>query len=182
MKRLFFLTFTLIVLLLPSKVWTQNIIYSNNINSASVSDWTLSGVSCNGQLIFAKEGSYAIMPALPAGATNMQVAVKMAWADYIRLYTSPDGKTYTDQGFFAHSTNVETMSKSMPDGTRYVKFEAKRGEPTLHPDILSMIELARSKNIDYVMLNTNGLRIAEDSNFVEQLSRYKGGFEVYLQF
>ncbi|MDR1729852.1 MAG: radical SAM protein [Prevotellaceae bacterium] len=55
------------------------------------------------------------------------------------------------------------------------------GEPALHPDILPMIELARSKNIDYVMLNTNGLRIAEDRDFVEQLSRYKGGFEVYLQ-
>jgi len=56
------------------------------------------------------------------------------------------------------------------------------GEPTLHPNILSMIESARSKNIDYVMLNTNGLRIAEDRNFVEQLSRFKGGFEIYLQF
>jgi uncharacterized radical SAM superfamily Fe-S cluster-containing enzyme len=56
------------------------------------------------------------------------------------------------------------------------------GEPTLHPDILSMIELARTKNIDYVMLNTNGLRIVEDLEFVESLSRFKGGFEVYLQF
>jgi uncharacterized radical SAM superfamily Fe-S cluster-containing enzyme len=55
------------------------------------------------------------------------------------------------------------------------------GEPTLHPDILSMIEMARTKNIDYVMLNTNGLRIAEDTDFVECLSRFKGGFEIYLQ-
>ncbi len=56
------------------------------------------------------------------------------------------------------------------------------GEPTLHPDIIQIIELARTKNIAYVMLNTNGLRIAEDIQFVDQLSRFKGGFEVYLQF
>jgi 7,8-dihydro-6-hydroxymethylpterin dimethyltransferase len=56
------------------------------------------------------------------------------------------------------------------------------GEPTLHPDIIKFIELARTKNIDYIMLNTNGLRIAEDTDFVKELSRFKGGFEVYLQF
>jgi 7,8-dihydro-6-hydroxymethylpterin dimethyltransferase len=56
------------------------------------------------------------------------------------------------------------------------------GEPTLHPDILKFIELSRTKNIGYVMLNTNGLRIAEDMKFVKELSRFKGGFEVYLQF
>lgn len=56
------------------------------------------------------------------------------------------------------------------------------GEPTLHPEIIPFIELARTKNISYVMLNTNGLRIAEDLEFVRELSRFKGGFEVYLQF
>lgn len=56
------------------------------------------------------------------------------------------------------------------------------GEPTLHPQILDFILLARSKNIDYVMLNTNGIRIAEDTDFVKELSKLKGGFEVYLQF
>ncbi len=56
------------------------------------------------------------------------------------------------------------------------------GEPTLHPDIIKFIETARTKNIGYVMLNTNGIRIAEDLEFVKSLSRFKGGFEVYLQF
>lgn len=56
------------------------------------------------------------------------------------------------------------------------------GEPSLHPEIIKFIHLARSKNIGYVMLNTNGLRIAEDIDFVKELSQFKGGFEVYLQF
>jgi 7,8-dihydro-6-hydroxymethylpterin dimethyltransferase len=56
------------------------------------------------------------------------------------------------------------------------------GEPTTHPQIIDIIKLARGKKIKYVMLNTNGLRIAADENFVKELSQFVGGFEVYLQF
>ncbi len=56
------------------------------------------------------------------------------------------------------------------------------GEPTTHPEIIKIIELARTRNIRYVMLNTNGIRIGEDENFVKELSKFKGKFEVYLQF
>lgn len=56
------------------------------------------------------------------------------------------------------------------------------GEPTTHPQIIDIIKLARTKNIKYVMLNTNGLRIANDENFVKELGQFVGGFEIYLQF
>jgi hypothetical protein len=56
------------------------------------------------------------------------------------------------------------------------------GEPTTHPQIIDIIKLARQKNIKYVMLNTNGLRIAKDESFAKELSQFVGGFEVYLQF
>ena len=56
------------------------------------------------------------------------------------------------------------------------------GEPTIHPDIVEILKLAKSKPIRHVMLNTNGIRIARDKAFVEELSRLKPGFEVYLQF
>lgn len=55
------------------------------------------------------------------------------------------------------------------------------GEPALHPRILDIIELARKK-AKYVMLNTNGLRLAEDENFARELGRFAGGFELYFQF
>lgn len=56
------------------------------------------------------------------------------------------------------------------------------GEPTTHPDIIEIIKIARTKKIGYVMLNTNGIRIAEDEKFVKELSQFQGKFEVYLQF
>jgi len=56
------------------------------------------------------------------------------------------------------------------------------GEPTLHPKIVDIIKLARSKKIKYILLNTNGLRLAKDEKLAEELGRFKGGFEIYLQF
>lgn len=56
------------------------------------------------------------------------------------------------------------------------------GEPTMHPQIIDIIKLARSKPIKYILLNTNGLRIAKDEAFAEELGQFKGGFEIYLQF
>ena len=55
------------------------------------------------------------------------------------------------------------------------------GEPTTHPDIIEIIKRAREK-VKYVMLNTNGLRIADDEDFVKELSQFVGRFEIYLQF
>jgi uncharacterized radical SAM superfamily Fe-S cluster-containing enzyme len=56
------------------------------------------------------------------------------------------------------------------------------GEPTLHPQIVEILKLAKSKPIRHVMLNTNGIRIARDRAFVDELAGLKPGFEVYLQF
>jgi uncharacterized radical SAM superfamily Fe-S cluster-containing enzyme len=56
------------------------------------------------------------------------------------------------------------------------------GEPTLHPQIRDILDYARSTSLAYVMLNTNGLRLAADEPFVEALARMVGKFEVYLQF
>ncbi len=56
------------------------------------------------------------------------------------------------------------------------------GEPTLHPQFFEVLALARSKPIRHVMINTNGLRIAQEPDFVAKLAEQKRGFEVYLQF
>lgn len=56
------------------------------------------------------------------------------------------------------------------------------GEPSLHPQILDIIGAARRRPIRHVMLNTNGLRLASDPDFVAALAEMKRGFEVYLQF
>ncbi len=56
------------------------------------------------------------------------------------------------------------------------------GEPTIHPDIVAIVDLARQRPIRHVMINTNGLRIAADADFVRQLAERKKGLEIYLQF
>jgi uncharacterized radical SAM superfamily Fe-S cluster-containing enzyme len=54
------------------------------------------------------------------------------------------------------------------------------GEPTIHPQILDILAAAKARDIRHVMLNTNGLRIAQEPGFVEQLAQYNP--TVYLQF
>lgn len=56
------------------------------------------------------------------------------------------------------------------------------GEPTIHPQILEILRAARARPIRHIMLNTNGIRIANDPDFVADLAEMKRGFEVYLQF
>ncbi|MFC1747840.1 radical SAM protein [Pseudomonadota bacterium] len=56
------------------------------------------------------------------------------------------------------------------------------GEPTLHPGIIAILTRLKESPIRHLMLNTNGLRIANDPDFVTELAKIKTGFEVYLQF
>jgi 7,8-dihydro-6-hydroxymethylpterin dimethyltransferase len=56
------------------------------------------------------------------------------------------------------------------------------GEPTIHPQFFEILDLAKTKPIRHLMLNTNGIRIAKDINFVEKLATYMPDFEIYLQF
>ena len=54
------------------------------------------------------------------------------------------------------------------------------GEPSIHPEILEMLAAAKSRGIELVMLNTNGIRLARDPRFAPALAEL--GVHVYLQF
>ena len=56
------------------------------------------------------------------------------------------------------------------------------GEPTIHPDFFAVLDLAKARPIKHLMLNTNGVRIANDPAFAARLKDYLPGFEVYLQW
>ncbi len=56
------------------------------------------------------------------------------------------------------------------------------GEPTLHPEFFAILDAIKRRPIRHVMINTNGLRIAQDPDFVARLAGYMPGIEVYLQF
>ena len=70
---------------------------------------------------------------------------------------------------------------------RYVELEGdpevvqfSGGEPTIHPDILAMVQAAKDRNIANVMINTNGLRIAQDDAFLARLNELRPS--IYFQF
>ncbi|MDR2220730.1 MAG: radical SAM protein [Methylobacillus sp.] len=56
------------------------------------------------------------------------------------------------------------------------------GEPTLHPQFFDILDAAKRRPIKHLMVNTNGLRIAQEPEFAERLASYMPGFEIYLQF
>src|SRR3954469_11368829 len=56
------------------------------------------------------------------------------------------------------------------------------GEPTVHPNFFEIVEMAKARPIRHLMLNTNGVRIAQEEEFARRLADYKEDFEVYLQF
>lgn len=66
------------------------------------------------------------------------------------------------------------------------------GEPTLHPQIFEILDYIKTLPIRHIMINTNGIRLAKEPNFVARLAKYaynrptitgeKQGIEIYLQF
>ncbi len=60
------------------------------------------------------------------------------------------------------------------------------GEPTLHPEFFRLVEWVRTNpGIDYLLINTNGVRLAKDPEFLEQMrvaveTHHK--IQLYLQF
>ena len=56
------------------------------------------------------------------------------------------------------------------------------GEPTIHPEFERIFEYACDQPVDYVMINTNGLRFAHDPPLLERLAERRRRLEVYFQF
>ncbi len=59
------------------------------------------------------------------------------------------------------------------------------GEPTLHPDFFALVDWVKAhEKIDYLLINTNGVRIAADDLFLAELRKRVSydNLQVYLQF
>jgi 7,8-dihydro-6-hydroxymethylpterin dimethyltransferase len=55
------------------------------------------------------------------------------------------------------------------------------GEPTLRDDLPEIVALGRARGFEFIQLNTNGLRLAAEPDFVKKLAE-AGLSSVYLQF
>ncbi len=92
---------------------------------------------------------------------------------------------HSGEGGFLEMDKIEEMMDFYID-SEYGNAEILQitgGEPTTHPKIVEILQLAADKKFKYVMLNTNGIRISEDEEFVKNIAKiFPKGFEIYLQF
>jgi 7,8-dihydro-6-hydroxymethylpterin dimethyltransferase len=92
-----------------------------------------------------------------------------------------DSGTHHHDGFsltreqVARMLDVFVEAEGLPE---VIQFSG--GEPTIHPDIVEFVAMARERGIRIVMVNTNGIRLARDRALVRELARL--GAHVYLQF
>lgn len=73
--------------------------------------------------------------------------------------------------------DVVVASEGKPDVV-----QISGGEPTIHPQFFEILDIAKTKPFKHLMVNTNGLRIANEPGFAERLATYMPDFELYLQF
>ena len=91
--------------------------------------------------------------------------------------SGPARQTYKSLEQIGRMLDAVVANEGRPDVV-----QISGGEPTLHPDFFAILDMARSRPIEHLMLNTNGIRIAREPGFAERLAGYMPGFEVYLQF
>ncbi len=91
--------------------------------------------------------------------------------------SGPERQQFRDLQLIEKMLDAVVRNEGQPDVV-----QISGGEPTMHPDFFAILDLAKARPIRHLMLNTNGVRIAEDEEFVKRLSAYAEDFEIYLQF
>ena len=91
--------------------------------------------------------------------------------------SGPHRPGYRDLGTIERMLDAVVANEGEPDVV-----QISGGEPTLHPDFFAVLDAARRRPIRHLMVNTNGIRIANEAGFAERLKEYAPGFEIYLQW
>jgi uncharacterized radical SAM superfamily Fe-S cluster-containing enzyme len=91
--------------------------------------------------------------------------------------SGPERQQFRDLKLIEKMLDAVVRNEGHPDVV-----QISGGEPTMHPDFFAVLDLAKARPIRHLMVNTNGVRIAQDEEFVERLATYAEDFEVYLQF
>jgi uncharacterized radical SAM superfamily Fe-S cluster-containing enzyme len=91
--------------------------------------------------------------------------------------SGPARNTYRDFETVERMLDAVVRNEGRPD-----VIQISGGEPTRHPDFFRILDAAKARPIQHLMVNTNGIRIARDAAFAERLAAYMPGFELYLQF
>jgi uncharacterized radical SAM superfamily Fe-S cluster-containing enzyme len=91
--------------------------------------------------------------------------------------SGPERHQFRDLALIEKMLDAVVRNEGKPDVV-----QLSGGEPTMHPDFFKIIELAKARPIRHLMVNTNGVRIAQEEDFARRLAEYREDFEVYLQF
>jgi uncharacterized radical SAM superfamily Fe-S cluster-containing enzyme len=91
--------------------------------------------------------------------------------------SSPERTTHLGLPVIERMLDTLVASEGEPD-----LVQLSGGEPTLHPEILAVLDAVRRRPIRHAMINTNGIRLAQEPDFVARLAERKRGLEIYLQF
>jgi uncharacterized radical SAM superfamily Fe-S cluster-containing enzyme len=73
------------------------------------------------------------------------------------------------------------MLQAIKDSQGLCPIQLSGGEPTLRDDLPLIVALARKMGFDHVQVNTNGLRLANDSDYGQRL-KDAGTTDFFLQF
>lgn len=87
----------------------------------------------------------------------------------------------TDKHYFM---SLEEMKKTvdflLENNESYDLVNITGGEPTLHPDLVSLIKIAKHEKIGRITINSNGIRLAEDEDLLRELAEL--GVYIILSF
>ena len=85
------------------------------------------------------------------------------------------------QGADASMREIDGWLDTLAAAGGRVHIQLSGGEPTMRDDLSDIVRLVRARGFDFVQLNSNGVRLARDRDFVNALA--KAGLDcVFLQF
>ncbi|MBM9519720.1 radical SAM protein [Desulforhopalus vacuolatus] len=85
------------------------------------------------------------------------------------------------EGTHRELAEVKKMVESVFKETGGCNLQLSGGEPSIHPQLLEIIRHADKTGFEFIQLNSNGLRLAEDPAFCRELKE-AGLSSVFLQF
>lgn len=85
------------------------------------------------------------------------------------LYTDPDMK------------KIKNWFEVLKTYSKWSNVQLSGGEPTMRDDLPEIVELGRSMGFGFIQLNSNGIRLGNDTSYVSRLKK-SGLSSVFLQF
>src|SRR5882724_6898323 len=137
-------------------------------------------MKCEAKIIFQDDKVYMLKHCMEHGRERVLIADDVDY--YLRCpicyaESGPERQQFRSLAQIEFMLDAVVRNEGKPDVV-----QISGGEPTMHPGFFKVIELAKARPIRHLMINTNGVRIAKEEDFVRQLAEYKEDLEVYLQF